>query len=298
MKYNSDSHTFVICAYQTSPYLEACILSLVNQEILTTIIMVTSTPNEMINELSRQYDIKLFVSNGRTSLAADWNFAVSCAKTPLVTIVHQDDIYERQYAKQIIAKCNRVSRPLLLFTDSYVIRDGRKQYRNSNLTVKRLLLLPLQIPLFSSSIFIRRRVLSAGNPICCPSVTMVMSRIKKPVFTDSFKSNTDWQAWEKISKEKGEFIYIHKQLIGHRIHAHSTTTQIIRSNIRTKEDYAMFCRFWPKAIARFLVALYRLGEKSNQVGSQGDEKKKIIKEKLPIEKKKNLVWNCDRHIPL
>ena len=44
-------HTFVICAYKESPYLEECILSLKQQVKKTKIIMVTSTPNELISSM-------------------------------------------------------------------------------------------------------------------------------------------------------------------------------------------------------------------------------------------------------
>ena len=38
-------HTFAICAYKKSRYLENCILSLKKQTVTSNIIMVTSTPN-------------------------------------------------------------------------------------------------------------------------------------------------------------------------------------------------------------------------------------------------------------
>ena len=41
----SAKHTFVICAYKESAYLEECILSLKQQTVKSNIIMITSTPN-------------------------------------------------------------------------------------------------------------------------------------------------------------------------------------------------------------------------------------------------------------
>ncbi|MDD3796425.1 MAG: glycosyltransferase family A protein, partial [Lachnospiraceae bacterium] len=57
-------HTFVICAYKKSPYLEACIQSLKKQTVPSDIIMVTSTPNEHISEMSVKYGIPLYISEG------------------------------------------------------------------------------------------------------------------------------------------------------------------------------------------------------------------------------------------
>ena len=39
----------------------------------------------------------MYVNTGKTSIADDWNFAVSCVDTDLVTLAHQDI-----YMKKII----------------------------------------------------------------------------------------------------------------------------------------------------------------------------------------------------
>ena len=79
------------------------------------------------------------------------------------------------------------------------------------------------------------------------------------------KSNIDWLAWEKLSKLKGGFIYIPKKYMGHRVHEDSTTTEIIKENIRTKEDYEMLKMFWPGFIAKFINKFYVKAEFSNNV---------------------------------
>ena len=72
-------------------------------------------------------------------------------------------------------------------------------------------------------------------------------------------------AWERVTKEKGRFVFVNKPLMGHRIHEGSTTTSIIEGNIRTKEDLFMFKKFWPECIAKSLTKLYANSEKSNEV---------------------------------
>ena len=61
------------------------------------------------------------------------------------------------------------------------------------------------------------------------------------------------------------FYYIHKPLMGHRISEESTTTKMLKDNIRTKEDKFMFSKFWPKWFARIITKVYSLSEKSNKV---------------------------------
>ena len=42
------SHTFAVCAYGESPYLEKSIQSVVNQSLKSSVIVCTSTPNTYI----------------------------------------------------------------------------------------------------------------------------------------------------------------------------------------------------------------------------------------------------------
>ena len=58
------NHTFAICAYKESLYLEECIKSLKNQTVKSNIIIATSTPNDHIKNLAQKYKIQLFINNG------------------------------------------------------------------------------------------------------------------------------------------------------------------------------------------------------------------------------------------
>ena len=102
-----NDHTFAICAYKESPYLEECILSLKNQTVKSNIIMATSTPNEWIQGLAEKYEIPLYINTGEGGIAQDWNFAYRQAKTDYITIAHQDDIYEPNYLKMIFGELKK-----------------------------------------------------------------------------------------------------------------------------------------------------------------------------------------------
>ena len=90
-----------------------------------------------------------------------------------------------------------------------------------------------------------------------------MSKLNQPLFDVGLGSNLDWQTWEKLSKAKGEFVYIPKILMYHRIHEESTTSELINNNKRTVEDFEMFLKFWPKFIAKILTKIYSKSEKYN-----------------------------------
>lgn len=264
-KYTEDDHTFVICAYQESPFLEECILSIKAQKILGTVIIVTATPNEYIRELAQKYDIELFVNVAGGGIAKDWNYGIEISKTKLVTLAHQDDIYLADYLNEILKSINASSNPLIAFTNYGEKRVDEIVEDAKILKIKRLLLWPLKIKRLQYSVWMRRRILSIGSAICCPSVTLVKENLKIPIFKEGMKSNLDWEAWENISKKKGAFVYCSKILMLHRIHAESTTSQIIGDNSRVKEDYVMFCKFWPTWIAKIVLSFYKNAEKSNDL---------------------------------
>ena len=287
--YGPQDHTFIICAYQESPYLEKCIRSCLGQSIPGKTAMATSTPNAHIDRLAEKYGIPLFVrtiekqeknfAEGGAAytaaagirqegviekgIAADWNYAVRCAKTPLVTLAHQDDLYHPRYRERMLRALNACRHPLIGFTDYCELREEKIIASNRLLRIKRLMLLPLRLPGSSGIIFIRRRILSFGSAICCPSVTLVKENLSEPVFENNMKSNIDWQAWEQISKQQGAFAYIPKPSMLHRIHADSETSRMIRSDSRREEDMIVFRKFWPEPAVRLLEWFYRKAEDSN-----------------------------------
>ncbi|MBR4513519.1 MAG: glycosyltransferase [Lachnospiraceae bacterium] len=259
------THTFAICAYKESSYLEACIKSLRKQTVKSNIIIATSTPNDLIRGLAEKYELPLFINEGETGITGDWNFAYSCADTDLITIAHQDDVYLPDYTEKLLKAMEKCKDPIIYFTDYAELRNGRIVASNKLLKIKRIMLLPL-IPGFSRrSRFIRRRVLSMGNPICCPSVTFYREKCGEKPFDSGFKASCDWQAWEKLSKLKGTFYYKAKPLMYHRIHEESETSHVLSDTGRTFEDLQMYEKFWPKPIARFLAKKYSKSEESNTV---------------------------------
>lgn len=265
---NDTDHTFVICAYGESAYLEECIQSLREQSEKSQILLATSTPNDLIRGLAEKYLIPLCVNRGESGITQDWNFALSQAGTRYATIAHQDDVYEPEYARRILAEMRRCRKPLIAFSDYCELRDGEKVHDTEMLKIKRQLLLPLRVRWLWRSRFVRRRILSLGDPICCPAVTFCLDTLSLPIFQHGFRSCEDWEAWEKLSREKGAFLYIPSPLMCHRIHRESATTAIIADRARVAENFQMYCKFWPRWMASILNRQYTRSEKYNDLESK------------------------------
>lgn len=261
--FTAANHTYAICAYGDSPYLQDCIQSLVNQTSRSSILLATSTPSDYISSLCDRFGIQVHVNPGPGGIAGDWNFAVSQARTELVTIAHQDDVYLPTYTEEMLGALNGTKNPTLYFTDYGELRDAGRVDDSRFLNIKRALLFPLRSGFLNKFRFVRRRCLSLGDPICCPSATLLKARIEEPLFQANYGSDLDWEAWEKLANLKGSFVYNPKVLMLHRIHEESETSRLIEDGERSQEDLSMLAHFWPKPVAKAINHLYSTGQASN-----------------------------------
>lgn len=259
-------HTIAICAYGESPYLEECILSIEKQTIPSEVYLYTSTPNNHIKSLAKKYQLPLYIGE-RKSIGADWNQALSHCNTDYVTIVHQDDLYDETFTEKVMVSFKKYPNSTIIYTDYHELKmttSGAKDIAsNQNLKIKRLMLNVLSV--VPGSKLWRNRVLSFGNPICCPSVSYNLKKIEGFKFDEEMKTSLDWFAWYTISAQyRGRFTYIKEPLMFHRIHEESETTVTISNNTRTNEDLQMYQLLWPKVIANLLIKFYQKSQNSNQ----------------------------------
>lgn len=255
-----NSHTFAICAYKQSPYLESCIQSLLSQTVKSRIFIATSTPNSYIQSIADKYSLEV-LTHDDGGIAADWNFAFRHANAKYCTLAHQDDIYLPRYLEYTLAALRKNKYPLIAFTHYHEIKNGVTAADNFNLRVKKWMLKPLELS--HNNRFIRRRILSLGSTICCPSVTYNLNALRDFEFNRSMTVSLDWDAWERISRLRGGFCYINKPLVLHRIHSMSETTNAIIDNRRSREDRLMFRRFWNNDMAEFLLRIYSKSQDYN-----------------------------------
>lgn len=259
---NYNNHTFVICAYKESNFLEDCIESLEKQSIKSKIIMVTSTPNSHIEGLARKHNIPLFINEGEKGIGPDWNFGVSCTNTDLVTIAHQDDVYNDNYLEEIIKLYEKNNNCSIYFGSYRELKNGKVIELTKNLKIKKFLLKGLEKKPNSKKCKIR--TVKYGNSICCPCVTLNIKVVSKKPYIDGMKSNLDWYTWYEYSKLDNPFGYVDKEIMCHRIHDESETSNLIGNNVRLEEDYKMFREFWPKPIAKLLMHFYKDAVKTNK----------------------------------
>ena len=247
-------HTFAICAYKESEYLEECIKSVLNQEVKTNYLIATSTPNKHIEKLAKKYDIPYFVKKGKSDIQDDWNFAYNNAKTELVTVTHQDDLYEKDYTKEILSNYDE---KVLMYNTNYHPYKNGKRVTDTNSKIKELLKIFVKHKFFARFKFFKVASLALGNTINCPSVVYNKKVLGESIFTSDLKFGLDWDTFLKIARMKGISLYIPKKLVCYRIHEEATTKQFINDNKREKEDIIMFNKIWPKFMTKLIMKFYK-----------------------------------------
>jgi glycosyltransferase involved in cell wall biosynthesis len=260
-------HSFVIPVYGPAPTLAGLIESLRAQDGVRSEIMLTSsTPSTELVQIAKRHAIPLHINPQRLDIAADWNFALTAVTTRYVTIAHQDDLFRRAYVSRLGAALRENYCSILAFCDYAEHTPEGPRPPNINLQIKRALCRRA----FGSRDCIsathdKVRLLSLGNPICCPSVMIDRSRIPNFRFPGGFRTNLDWMAWLDLARSPGGFIYVRDRLVSKGVHAESATTAAIANRAREREDRALFDALWPRPIAAVLAAAYKLGYWANRL---------------------------------
>ena len=259
-------HTFAIPVYLAPPNLATLIESLRAQEgEPSEILLATSTPSTELEAFAKRHALALHINPRRIDIATDWNFALSAARTDLVTLAHQDDFFAPPYVARLRSALRRHPHGVLAFCDYSEHTPLGPRPININLRIKRAL---------RGRAFDRReciddtpdkvRLLSLGNPICCPSVMFNRSLLADFRFPVGFQTNLDWMAWLELARRPGSFVYVRERLVSKGVHAGSETTATIANHAREREDRAIFAALWPRPVAATLAFLYRLGYRANR----------------------------------
>ncbi len=263
----TDSHLFAIPVYGQPPHLTECVESILNQSRRSSrIVISTSTPSAFVEEIAQTYRIPLLVNPVRADIATDWNFALATAEADMVTIAHQDDVYDRRYVDTMFDAIARHPGVLMAFSDYCEHTTQGPRSINMNLRIKRLLCSrAFGARETLDSYKAKRRLLTLGNPICCPSVVINRGKIPDFRFSAAMKTDLDWEAWARMAKLSGEFLYVRNILVSKRVHAESETSVTIANRVRETEDRLMFEQFWPKPVASAILAFYKLGYLANRI---------------------------------
>ena len=118
---------------------------------------------------------------------------------------------------------------------------------------------------FKKAKWYRKRILAFGDCISCPTVVLNKEKLGNDIFDTTMKNSCDYITWVNIAFKDGDFVYVPKILVGHRIYEESATTKNIADNSRTREDLKIMKMLWPKPIAKLIHRYYIKSEESNNL---------------------------------
>ena len=223
-------HTFVILAYQESDDLEECIKSVLKQSVKSNVLIATSTPNDYIMDLASEYSIGVMINKEKSNKGNDYNFSLNTMDSELLTIAHQDDLYNRNYTKEIIKKYKENKDATIIFTDNYEINGDKKILKSKRLIRKRHFLLPLKYKFFQNKKYFKIRSLRKEKFICTSSITFIKKNIKENLFPTNLIYDNDWKALIDLAKENTRFVYLDKKLVGYRLNDDKKNTEKIKED--------------------------------------------------------------------
>lgn len=258
----SSAHTMVVPAYGRSPYLDACLDTLLAQTAPVRVVVSTSTPSGFLKEACDRRNIPLHVHGLEgQGIGADWNEALAQAGARgLVTLAHQDDLYDSDYAARIQDAHREDPEVALYFTDSFEIDAAGCMRRPGRVLMAKRVLTWLAL-LGSHKVtegWRLRMLLGFGNVIVCPTVTLNLDRLGRFKFREDLRTNMDWMAWRQAAR-RAPLCAVSGRLVGHRVHPDSETNRCIGDGSRSREDEMMFREFWSAPVAALLLRLYGAG---------------------------------------
>ncbi|MDE6624945.1 MAG: glycosyltransferase [Lachnospiraceae bacterium] len=254
--------TLVVCAYKECVYLKESIQSIMDQKAVPQVLIATSTPNAYIQTIADEFQLKVCV-NPDGGQVKDYNFAMQQGSTPLIMLMHQDEVLHPSFVEKVLQELNYSKDPIIAFTNYIEMHNDIIDEKASTMVrIKRILLWPLMLKPLARHGFGKRWIQLFGNPIAHPTVVCVRERMPRVCFREEYKASMDWDLWERLSTERGSFAYISDVLLYHRMNDENQTSKLFKTtNSRYEEETDIFSRFWPKWIVRMIMHFYSKASK-------------------------------------
>lgn len=264
-------HVFSVPCYGDSPYLEELIRSLLRQSLRAHIILVSAGDSAFLRELSARFGLPLYLREGKPCLRDDWNFAYEkgAELAELVTIAHQDDLYDPDYLKAVLHAFSLYPDMSLFFCDCRTIDASGNVFSRRAEAVKRFLRLRLRNHERADRRSVKLSALRFGNGIICPSCCYRPSLCGTPLFQNSYRFIIDWDTFLRLSRRPGRFLSLEKPLLSYRVHGGAETARQIESHNREKEEEEEFRKLHGAFLAGILMLFYR-----RAYSAYGKDKKK------------------------
>ena len=160
----------------------------------------------------------------RRGLAGNWNAAFALAKTPLLVIAHQDDVYDPRFLAATSKLLATYPRAFIAHTRAGIIDAHDRPVVTAAARFKDRFW-PADEP-YERPPEAELRMLQTGNYIVCPAVMFRMSAVETiGTFNESYRFVPDWEYWLRGLVAGFTIAGTHAPLVQWRSHEANATKQ-------------------------------------------------------------------------
>ena len=222
----SQAVTVVIPVFNGGRFLAATIESLLAQthRDFTVVCLDDQSTDDSVAIAQSFRDARLHVERNvtRRGLAGNWNEAIAIARTPLLVIAHQDDLYEPHYLEAAAQLLEAHPRAFIAHTRATYI-DEEGQPVDSTASRSRIDSGRMPEP-YEREPSAELRALHNGNYIICPSAMYRMSAVAGiGDFNEHYRFVPDWEYWFRGLQKGFTITGSHARLAHWRRHEESAT---------------------------------------------------------------------------
>lgn len=185
---------------------------------------------------------RLVVGSERLGLARNWNRCVTTSRTPLVAVIHQDDVLRLGHLAAHVAAFAADPAVGLVASASGVIDGGGNEVPAS--VVGRGGLGPADRTFVAGTAL---RFLAAENPLRCSAVTLrAAAHAYVGGFDPAFRYAVDWDFWARVAR-RWSLAWLATPSVDVRWHVESETHRFRHGTLDLEESEAVIAALAPAA---------------------------------------------------
>ena len=172
------------------------------------------------------------------SMAGNWNFAVSQAKSEFVTLLHDDDLLAPNYVEQMLTLVNQYPNSTAYYCDVKLINSKGNATWTVADKIKGLLR-----PNEHISHLIGDEGLSSllkGCYIFCPTICYRKSKITEKMFNKKWQMVADLQCYVDLLTSGQLITGVKEKLYCYRRHDANQTSKLTQTMLRFQEEVALY----------------------------------------------------------
>lgn len=175
-------------------------------------------------------------------LVGNWNRCLELARSPFVTILHDDDELHKDYAKEVLKIFEQKTNSVAVYTQAQIINEHGKKAFSFGDFIKSLLT-PENDPLVELHGEKSVTQLLRGNFIFCPTLCWNLKVLGQERYDSRWKMTPDFDLTLRLLAAGHTIIGLPQKLYFYRRHSQNTTSMYTANAFRFEEEAQFYDHF-------------------------------------------------------